>query len=795
MELDSYEKFPERTIKSIVAGESLEPEPPMDGQYEFWSQLLETPSKPDKRSVEPEEVFWQTANPLTPQEFEQQLKKLKKGANGMDGIDKGILKLLPKAELLAWFNIFFYKQHLPASLKEGRTSLIRKIPEPKSPADYRPVTMSSIIVRLYHAILAERLSLIPIPFAQKGFQRFDGCSQQVWSMKGLLKDRQARCQPVHIAMCDVRKAFDTVSHDSMMVACKYVGVPPPFLGYLKHAHAGLVTTLSCDPLARKIRVGRGVKQGDSVSVHIFNFCMALATSSLPSGIGIRLAEALIVRLGQLADDTWLAATTVRGLRALFEEFCRSLGLLGMELNPSKSATISINVNPQRKHWFVGSDSILSRDGIEIKAIDQRGYYKYLGVKLGPEGLGTTIDPEDLKTALDRLASCALRPQHLLYGLRTVIIPGVYYALTLGDHAPGVWRRMDRIVRGFTRRVLHLPHDTVTPYYHASHVDGGLGIPSIYTQVTRLRRDRFRALRRSKDPFLKYLLETDYMQLEERLLEKPARVINQKKPDLTWEITPSAEENKVRWAAALYETIDGKGLRHHAEEQVTVGGYRSFWVIDKASKLSGREFVEAIHARGAVLATKARRARGSTATRYCATCPRQVANLGHLVQTCPRMHDLRIVRHNEVCKLLESSLVKHGYTVIREPRIPSGNSYLKPDLLCFHKHSAEWALLDPIISSDRANLEDYRRRKIEKYGTPEVLDWCRNLIAAELGVDQVHNDPVISGVVLDWRGAWSARSWSAVRSLNVPKEICELVSIRVLRGACSMQRLVERSTAR
>lgn len=42
---------------------------------------------------------------------------------------------------------------------------------------------------------------------------------------------------------DVKKAFDSVSHQSILVAALRVGVPLPFLGYIRELYSDAVTTL------------------------------------------------------------------------------------------------------------------------------------------------------------------------------------------------------------------------------------------------------------------------------------------------------------------------------------------------------------------------------------------------------------------------------------------------------------------------------------------------------------------------------------------------------------------------
>ena len=50
-----------------------------------------------------------------------------------------------------------------------------------------------------------------------------------------------------MAFVDVKKAFDSVSHQLMLVAAARLGVPPPFLRYIRDLYSNAVTTFRISP--------------------------------------------------------------------------------------------------------------------------------------------------------------------------------------------------------------------------------------------------------------------------------------------------------------------------------------------------------------------------------------------------------------------------------------------------------------------------------------------------------------------------------------------------------------------
>ena len=136
----------------------------------------------------------------------------------------------------------------PSALCRGETVLIEKEPGTRTPAKHRPITISDITIRCFHKILAWRLALsLPWNKCQKAFQAGDGVADFIWLLQMIIRQHQQSLTPLNIAFLDVKKAFDSVSHQSLILAMKRMGIPPLMLVYLRELYGHASTSIRIGP--------------------------------------------------------------------------------------------------------------------------------------------------------------------------------------------------------------------------------------------------------------------------------------------------------------------------------------------------------------------------------------------------------------------------------------------------------------------------------------------------------------------------------------------------------------------
>ena len=135
--------------------------------------------------------------------------------------------------ITARFNIYLISSTAPSAFKLGLTTLIPKTKHSTEPSHYRPITMSSIFCRLFHKMLARRIeNTISLNPRQNAFVRRDGIAENIFLLKSIIYQHKNALRPLKMYLLDVSKAFDTVSHNSIVALAERVETPKMYISYI-----------------------------------------------------------------------------------------------------------------------------------------------------------------------------------------------------------------------------------------------------------------------------------------------------------------------------------------------------------------------------------------------------------------------------------------------------------------------------------------------------------------------------------------------------------------------------------
>jgi len=133
----------------------------------------------------------------------------------------------------------------------------------KAKDNYRPITLSPIISKLFESVLLFKFSnFMCTDDLQFGFKRGLGCSNAIFALHQCVEYFNDRSSNVHIASLDASKAFDRINHYKLFTTLTRAGLPKFFVDTIVNWYTKvsvIVRWNGCNSLS--LAVLSGVRQG------------------------------------------------------------------------------------------------------------------------------------------------------------------------------------------------------------------------------------------------------------------------------------------------------------------------------------------------------------------------------------------------------------------------------------------------------------------------------------------------------------------------------------------------------
>jgi len=418
--------------------------------------------------------------PISEVEVFAAIRKLKCGkAPGVDGVTTTILKMAADAvgtstlkpdnpvveALVLLFNYVFEHEVWPERWATGIIFPLYKQDSRLLPGNYRPITLLSVVGKLFGSVVESRLSAwgennLALADEQGGFRRSRGTADLIFQLREVILARKSRGQCTLATFIDARKAYDTVWREGNFVRLWDMGVRGKLWRQLQ--------AMSADPKSKVrlpfgeteyFRITRGVAQGAVESPFLYAcFINALADELKQKGLGIIIAGRRIPLL-MYADDVVFMASTVSELREMnrcVTEFARRNRY---QLNGDKSAVMAFNADAATKAQVANEPWVLSGEEVKVKRS-----YKYLGVDILEDVtdwkpyitraiIKASRVTEDLEWACRR--SGGLRPRAAAALWKAIVRPILEYAAEIwaGDIGEAEARAAEKVQTDFARSIL------------------------------------------------------------------------------------------------------------------------------------------------------------------------------------------------------------------------------------------------------------------------------------------------------------------------------------------------------
>ena len=227
-------------------------------------------------------------------ELEKAIQKTrKKGASGDDDIPPTFLKDLgtnAKKELLDIFNKSFDDASIPQVWRCATIiPLLKAAKPPGALASFRPVSLTSCVVKTMERMIAARLYNIAetrnmLSPLQAGFRKGRSCEDQILKIVQSIEDgfQQKPMKRSVLVMLDYSKAYDRVWQQRLLLSMDEKGVPMKFLRWLSAFLSNRLAKVRFQDCKSKTRVMRqGLPQGAVLSPLLFLFFIDNLTNELP----------------------------------------------------------------------------------------------------------------------------------------------------------------------------------------------------------------------------------------------------------------------------------------------------------------------------------------------------------------------------------------------------------------------------------------------------------------------------------------------------------------------------------
>jgi len=269
----------------------------------------------------------------------------------------------------------------PAAANVSLVVPIHKRGDASQPGNYRPIAVGEPAMRLYAALLNQRLVAyteaagLRAP-SQAGFRPAMSTLHPVFTLQHLLDRARHLRQPLVCCFLDLQGAYDRVPRPLLWQALARLGLHGAMPAAIQSLYANAVYAISVGGRrGAGVPSARGVKQGCPLSPTLFGLLLdglhwelrARAPDAGPAlACGRRVPD-----LGY-ADDFCLIATTAADLQRLLDIAHAHLTALGMTVSTAKTRVMVFRTGPAEGApapvWTCGG-----------APLGRVGEYKYLGV--------------------------------------------------------------------------------------------------------------------------------------------------------------------------------------------------------------------------------------------------------------------------------------------------------------------------------------------------------------------------------------------------------------------------------
>ena len=313
--------------------------------------------------------------------------------------------------LLSLIRRVFQLGHIPRSWQSATVVSIPKKGDLTVRDNYRGISLINLALKLITAIVTQRVSKALEARAwlrpeQAGFRNLEECMGQVVSLYEIARRRLQAGKRTYVCFVDLRKAFDTVPHEALLLKMRLAGVTGRCLAFFVALYrSSRIRVRQPCGLSPEVELLRGVRQGCPSSPLLFDLFINDALDGMQGvwvpGVDGRRCPGLM-----FADDLAILAEDAQSLAASLRSLTCWLDRWEMLAAPPKCGVMCLGAESQEVLRALAVEGMFQLQGESLPVVDT---YTYLGVEIHYS--------LELETALQSRRSAALK---CLFSLRSFL---------------------------------------------------------------------------------------------------------------------------------------------------------------------------------------------------------------------------------------------------------------------------------------------------------------------------------------------------------------------------------------
>lgn len=323
---------------------------------------------------------------ITPEEVSLAISALCRDTTVVGTLDLKMLKAMAPSlspALATFFNAIIKMERMPDSMAMGAISAIPKPGlDPSLPENCRPITVGTVLAKLYAACLNARLTRWAEDNGirargQAGFRKDHRASDNIFILDHLISRQRTRNQKLFVAFIDFKKAYDMVPREALWKKLEARGLGPTMMKAVKALYSNVPICLKINgSYTDSFQSTIGLRQGCPLSPTLFGLYLDDLEDyilSTPDAGLVNVGDATAPPL-DFADDVALISTTQDGLQKQLDSLQSFSEQWEMTVNVLKTkvvvfSSVSNRVTPVENYVFTYA-------GNPIEVVDK---FKYLGV--------------------------------------------------------------------------------------------------------------------------------------------------------------------------------------------------------------------------------------------------------------------------------------------------------------------------------------------------------------------------------------------------------------------------------